>query len=361
VVATLLMMDAIGGALFGAVTALSGVAVAAACAAVIRTSRSFAWLRRRADGRDLVAIAFLYLVVVGLLRLAFGVFTTDRMLWFFVTYAAALFLGVAGPVVYQVFIRGGSLADLGIGAHRWRSTAALALLFASVQFSITLWGFDLPRPVDWVPLLTMAITVGVFEAVFFRGFIQGRLEASFGVAPAVLAAAGLYGLYHVGYGMGVEQILFLTGLGITYAVAYRLTENVLILWPLLTPLGYMFAELQGGDLRGELPWASMAGFGDVLGLMVAILWLARRRERKLGPHHGSCRRLRPHAIEDRREQEERHQCLEAIGRRRGQAVDLAVHRGFAETEPEAVVHRGGHSQQYAGRYHPEHSQEMSCH
>jgi uncharacterized protein len=225
-------------------------------------------------------VTLLYVAVVGLFRLAFSVFTTDNMLWFFLTFAAGLMLGVAGPLLYQVGIRGGSLADLGIGARRWRSTLALSLLFAGVQFSITLWGYDLPRPVDWIPLLTMALPVGLFEAVFFRGFIQGRLEASFGVAPAVLGAAGLYGLYHVGYGMDGAEMFFLFALGIVYAAAYRLTENVLVLWPLLTPLGSFFAQLEAGDIRGELPWASMAGWGDVLGLMLLSVWLAHRREGK---------------------------------------------------------------------------------
>jgi hypothetical protein len=76
------------------------------------------------------------------------------------------------------------------------------------------------------------------------------------------------------------EMFFLFALGIVYAVAYRLTENVLVLWPLLTPLGSLFAQLEAGDIRGELPWASMAGFGDVLALMVFILWLAHRREQK---------------------------------------------------------------------------------
>ncbi len=51
---------------------------------------------------------------------------------------------------------------------------------------------------DWVPLLVMAPVVGVFEWMFLRGFIQGRLEAPVGPAAGVAGAAGLYGLYHVG-------------------------------------------------------------------------------------------------------------------------------------------------------------------
>ena len=75
-------------------------------------------------------------------------------------------------------------------------------------------------------------------------------------------------------------MVFLFGLGVVYAVAYRLTENVLVLWPLLTPLGSFFAQLRSGDLAETLPWTSIAGFADVLGAMVVVIWLAARRERR---------------------------------------------------------------------------------
>jgi hypothetical protein len=126
----------------------------------------------------------------------------------------------------------------------------------------------------------MTLTVGLFEAIFFRGFIQGRLEVALGTGPAVLGAAALYAVYHVGYGMGADEMVFLFGLGVVYAVAYRLSGNVLVLWPLLIPLGSLFAQLEAGDLVGELPWASVAGFADVLVVIAVVIWLAARSERK---------------------------------------------------------------------------------
>jgi hypothetical protein len=124
----------------------------------------------------------------------------------------------------------------------------------------------------------MSLVVGAFEAIFFRGFIQGRLEASFGTAAAVGAASMLYALYHVGYGMGAEEMGFLFGLGVVYAVAFRLVGNVLVLWPLLTPLGAFFNNLEAGDI--ELPWASIAGFVDVAIVMAVVIALAHRHERR---------------------------------------------------------------------------------
>lgn len=226
------------------------------------------------DRAELVVICGLYVGVTALLWLAFRGFGTDQVLGLFLSFAAALLLGVVGPVVYTVWMRRRSLADLGLQAADLRGTGALALLFAGVQFALTMWGFQLPAAEDWVPLLVMALVVGAFESVFFRGFIQNRLEAQFGHASGIGAAAVLYGMYHVGYGMGFEEIAFLSGLGVIYAVAFSLTRSLLVLWPLLTPLGSFFANVRAGDI--ELPWASIAGFLDVLGVMLLVGWLAHR-------------------------------------------------------------------------------------
>lgn len=78
--------------------------------------------------------------------------------------------------------------------------------------------------------------------------------------------------------MGGSEILFLTGLGVVHAVAFALTRNVLVLWPLLTPLGSFFASVTAGDI--DLPWASIAGFADVVAVMVVVMWLAHRHEHR---------------------------------------------------------------------------------
>jgi membrane protease YdiL (CAAX protease family) len=251
-------------------------AVALAAVPRLRPSVSHA-----VDTTDLLVVGGLYVAVVAAFRLAFGVFTTDNVLGLFLSFAAGLLLGVVGPVVYQVWARGRDLRSLGIGVHEWRATVAMGLVLAAVQFAVTMVGYSMPDAEQWVPLLGMSLVVGLFEAVFFRGFIQGRLEASFGPVPAVAGAAVLYAAYHVGYGMALGEMWFLLGLGVLYAIAYRLTRNVLILWPLLTPLGAFFNNLDNGDI--VLPWASLLGFADVAMLMLAALWLARRHIRRRAP------------------------------------------------------------------------------
>jgi membrane protease YdiL (CAAX protease family) len=259
-----------------------GVVVPLAAAAIYAMLRRLEGIPTRSRGevdrRDLWVIAGVYLVVVGLFTLAFRVFGTDRTLGLFLCFATGLIIGVVVPVVYTVWGRGRSLRSLGLGLHELPRTIALGLVFASVQFSLTLWGYDLPPPEDWVPLLVMALVVGMFESIFFRGFVQGRLSAAWGPAAGVGGAAVLYGLYHVGYPMLPDDIVFLFGLGVVYAIAYGLSSNLLVLWPLLTPLGSFYSNLDSGAF--ELPWASILGFADVAAVMVTVIVFAHRRERR---------------------------------------------------------------------------------
>jgi hypothetical protein len=259
-------------------------AVAASALVLTLVPGAVSWRGGPRDSQDLLVIAGLYVAVVALNRAAFVGFSVDHVVGLFLCFAAALVLGVAGPVVYTVTVRHRPLSDLGLRRDNLRTAVWFALLFAAVQFALTLWGYDLPAPVDWVPLLVMSLVVGAFESVFFRGFVQTRLEAQLGTVPGVAAAALLYGGYHVGFGMTGPDLLFLTGLGVVYAVAFAVGRNLVVLWPLLTPLGSFYANLEAGDI--ELPWASIAGFVDVLAVMLLAGWLAVRHERRHGGTRG---------------------------------------------------------------------------
>ena len=271
VVLALFTLPFVGGWAYFAVVAVSALVLVGVPAA--RPQMSGAGMDRSVLG----VIGVLYLAVVRLMRLAFVGFGVDQTLGLFLSFGAALLLGTVGPVVHAVRQQRRSLRSLGLRTDNLRVTVMAGLLFAAVQFALTLWGYDLPEPVDWVPLLVMALVVGMFESVFFRGFIQNRLTEQFGPVIGVAGAAIAYGLYHVGYGMGLTEIGFLTGLGVVYSVAFSITRNVLVLWPLLTPLGSFYANVTAGDI--DLPWASILGFVDVAALMLASFWFAERVHR----------------------------------------------------------------------------------
>jgi len=280
VVIGLLLLDVFGGLVYAAAVALLALGAFAVIAWTRGPLGRVALLHTKVDRRDLVVLSGTYLVVVALYRIAFVVIEGQDML-LFAFFAAGLLVGVGVPVIYTVWRRGRSLKTLGVSTANLPRVALLALLFAAVQFSITFWGYrDLPAAKDVATLGAMALMVGVFETVFFRGFVQGRLEASFGTAPAVFGAALLYGAYHVGYGMGPQETALLFGLGIIYALAYATTNSFFIMWPLLTPVGSLFAQFDDGELLGRLPWAALLGFADVIAVMAVILWIAHRHERK---------------------------------------------------------------------------------
>lgn len=272
----LLLLQVLDGAAYGGT-----VAAIALCLALVstRVAPRLRWTSGTVDTRDLRAVGGLYVAVVASFTLAFQVFTTDRTAGLFIAFAGGLVAGVLGPLIYTRRLRQRPLSSLGLGRANWAATAALGLGLAAVQFALTFWGYELPtNDEDWVPLLVMALVVGLFEAIFFRGFIQNRLEASFGLTLGVALAASLYALYHVGYGMGLDEMVFLFGLGLVYAAAFRLVNNVLVLWPLLIPMGSFYNNVEAGDI--ELPWASLIGFGELLVVMLVAIAVAVRRERR---------------------------------------------------------------------------------
>jgi uncharacterized protein len=94
---------------------------------------------RHLDRRDIRAVLLLYVGVVTALYLAFQVFTVDRTLGLFLFFAAGLILGVVGPVIYTVWMRRRSLADLGLTTKNWRQAVGLGLILGAVQFFLTLY------------------------------------------------------------------------------------------------------------------------------------------------------------------------------------------------------------------------------
>ena len=110
------------------------------------------------------------------------------------------------------------------------------VLFAFVVFSVG--GQLIPKmavgeQIPWhlLPLgIVPLIMTTFFEEFLFRGFVQSRAERQFGCVPAILISGAMFSLYHLGYPgfrtWGDLFLLFVVGIG--FAVAYRLSDNNLI-------------------------------------------------------------------------------------------------------------------------------------
>ena len=74
------------------------------------------------------------------------------------------------------------------------------MIFAALQFMGTLAKAQIPPFEEFLPLIALALCIGFFEAVFWRGWVLLRLEESFGTILAILLGSALYAAYHIGYG-----------------------------------------------------------------------------------------------------------------------------------------------------------------
>ncbi len=246
-------------------------------AAVFQQIFTFRWR----PGRDLLAIAVSWLLVTGSLYLANNVVGSSAaggMAYFFLYgILAATVFGLGIPLYWTVVVRGRPISDLGLTTRLLGVSLVLQAVFAALQFMPTLRLAQLPPAEKLLPLIALALAIGFFEAVFWRGWVQLRLEDAFGIIPAIFVGALLYAFYHVGYGMPLSEISFLFLIGVLYAVIFRLTRNVFILWPLLQPMGQLVTLVKDGL---TLPVLATLGFLEVLAVMVLFVWLAYRYHRK---------------------------------------------------------------------------------
>lgn len=235
--------------------------------------------------RDTWAALLSYILVVLGLYTAFQVFTIERVAANFITFGPITLagLGIAVPIIYTVFGRKNSLATLGLTAERLIPSLVLSLLLGWDTYRNTV----APMNVSWtrneIPLITMALAVGLFEAIFFRGWLQLRFEKAFGLIPGLILGAGCYSLYHIGYGMDSGELLFLFGLGLTFGAFFRLTKNIFLLWPFYTPVGSIYTNLSEGL---SLPFDATYGFLITIGLMIAVIvWASIRYSKESKVKH----------------------------------------------------------------------------
>jgi membrane protease YdiL (CAAX protease family) len=241
-------------------------------------------LRWRPNG-DLAVVALSWLLVVGALWTATVVVGSEAYggMAYFGLYAVlgATVFGIGLPLFWTTVVRHRSPAELGLTGRHLGKSLLLQALFSAGLYGSAFGGLTLPAFEALLPLVALALAIGFFEAIFWRGWVLLRLEECFGFLPAVVLGSVVYALYHIGYAMPLEEMVFLFFVGVLYAVTFRLTNSVFILWPAFQPLGQLITLIRDGL---SLPLLASLGFVEVLVVMVALVWLAaryhRRQERK---------------------------------------------------------------------------------
>ena len=221
--------------------------------------------------KDLIVVAISWLLVVGCLYTATAIVGVE--VWsgmaYFTLYAVvgALLFGVGLPLYWMVIVQRRPLSDLGVTTRWLGLSLLLQLLFAALQFMGTLAKAQLPPFEEFLPLIALALCIGFFEAFFWRGWVLLRLEESCGTIPAMLVGSALYAAYHIGYGMPSSEMFFLFFIGIMFAVVFRLTKNIFILYPIFQPMGQLITLIKDGL---KLPLLAS----------LVLVWLAGRYQKK---------------------------------------------------------------------------------
>jgi len=211
-----------------------------------------------------------WVLVISTFYISFQVITTQRVAAQFITFGiiGITLFGVIVPVLWTTLYKKRPLSILGIKTDKLGLSIMLSLFFSAIQYYLTLRTISLPDFYELVPLVTMALAVGFFENIFFRGWIQTRMEDYFGIIPGIILSAVIYSLYHIGYGMPSDELMLLLVIGLIYSSLFRITSNVFILFPLLTPMGALFTQIKDELI---LPFAATYGFLDVILLLIISL------------------------------------------------------------------------------------------
>jgi membrane protease YdiL (CAAX protease family) len=227
--------------------------------------------------KDLLVVLVSWFLVLGALYTATTIVgpTTGGGLPYFFLYAVltATIFGIGIPVFWLVFVQKRPIKDLGITFNHLFLSLGLQAVFAIIVLPGGFSGL-FPLSLETIlPLLGLSLSIGFFEAVFWRGWVLMRLEEAFGFLPAAIIGSVLYAVYHIGYDMPLSEITFLFFIGLMYAVVFRITRSIFILWPIFQPGGQLITLINEGL---NLPLISTLGFVEILFVMILIVWLGNR-------------------------------------------------------------------------------------
>jgi len=237
--------------------------------------------------KDLLVVLVSFLVLGICVYIAYQVvtpanYTVFFILWGPVSYFAA---GIAVPIAYNCLVKKRPFSEMGIHKKHWKKSLVLGLILPCLTFGVMMARDIIPPFMEFVPMLSLGIMSSLFFAIFFQCWVQMRFERAFGTIPSIPITAALFSLHHISYGgycvtsawIGVVQ-------GITPALLFSITRNILIVWPFL-----LTAELYGGFFYGHshrLPFEytyMFAGVAVLMLLFIAIIYWSQRPKASVHP------------------------------------------------------------------------------
>lgn len=195
--------------------------------------------------------------------------------------------GFVVPIGHTLFVEKNPLSELGLTRRRWALNlavnAVLAVLLALQFVAETPAGAGLSLTPAALGAVFYLMVAGIFEMLFFYGFLQLRFERAFGIIPGIVLAAAFYSFHHAGFQPEFVKLFFV---GLMYMGVFRTTRSLLIVYPFFWGVGACWDVLvQFGTAPEQLRWSNAL---VVLGLMaLAGVYFYQKAKRHSSDGHGS--------------------------------------------------------------------------
>lgn len=152
------------------------------------------------------------------------------------------------PLYWIVIYKRKNLSALGITNKKIIISLIISLLLGIFFFIDYYNNFQIDKTI--IPAIILGI-YSLWEVIFVFGWLQIRFEEAFGIIPSIILAGFCFCLYHFGYGwFDFSDLANLLIVGTFMAMVFRLTKNILILWPFFWPIcalrGFKMGEFTPG-------------------------------------------------------------------------------------------------------------------
>ncbi len=191
-------------------------------------------------------------------------------------------LNVLFPVWWVAYYRGQPLSELGITTRRWLPSLLIGVALAAFS-SFRLRA--MAAGVDWVPHVLFNAII-LWEPFFVFSWLQLRFDRAFGIVPGILLAGLSFAAYHIGTYPPAGLVTLLIS-GLIFAAIFRLTSNLLIVWPLVWSIASSIGTLMGGM---QFTWNQVAAWSVILLAQLGfIAYTWRKKILSSSPFHaGDC-------------------------------------------------------------------------
>ena len=179
-------------------------------------------------------------------------------------------IGFIFTILYTLKVEKRPLSDMGITSKHWGWMLLISVIIGGLLlFNFVSQHGGFPRLIGAFPAVLYIMVTGIFEMLFFYGFLQKHFDRAFGTIPGILLAAALYSIHHAGFQPEFIDLFFV---GIFYMSIFRAAGSLLVLYPFAWGVGAIWDVLVdfGADVT---VFRLQNGVGMLALMLIAGVWI----------------------------------------------------------------------------------------